>query len=100
MSEEDGLEISTPDNTDAIIWRDAWIKAIDDLPGMETNKRFVYRWFANAILVGYEAGVKVTEESYVPSSKSLEFESLKAENNGLKVMLEMERKAKKNGTGK
>ena len=50
-------DIEAPDTADAYIWAAEWIKAFKENPDIATESTMV-TWFANAIMTGYDKGMK------------------------------------------
>ena len=47
--------------TEATIWANEWLRAIKEHPNIPQDKGAMIEWFANAIMVGYDAGRKAGE---------------------------------------
>ena len=54
-------DTEAPQTADAHIWANEWLKAFDQSPDIATDKSTMTTWFANAIMAGYELGIKQGE---------------------------------------
>jgi hypothetical protein len=48
--------------TDAQVWAKAWLKAMTEHPGIVADEGTMIGWFANAIMAGYDWGVKTEQK--------------------------------------
>jgi hypothetical protein len=55
------MPVNLHDTMDAQIWTTEWLKTIKEHPEIPTDEGTMLGWFANAIMAGYDAGLKQKE---------------------------------------
>lgn len=58
-------EVELLSTMDATIWADEWLKTIEKHTQIPTDRGTMIGWFANSIMVGYDAGRKAGENLVV-----------------------------------
>ena len=64
-------EIKLNDTIDATIWTKEWMKTIKEHPEIPTDEGTMIAWFANAIMAGYDAGIRAGETPLIAAMKAL-----------------------------
>jgi hypothetical protein len=59
---DDGSVFKLLGCTDAQTWADEWLKITAEIPGIPKDRSTMVGWFANAIMSGYDKGVKHEKE--------------------------------------